>query len=141
MFNNNRKTEKLRQTSDGAWPTKLPFAVMAANTKLKRATKFTAFEVMFGRKCDPVPLLNVSKNFTTYPIEPQSSEDESILSDTLADPFATELETICDIGNKMENIRQQTESEARVNIKIEQRRQKHIYDKKVKINRFDIFNY
>ena len=43
MFNNNRKIEKLRQNSDGAWPTKLPFAVMTANTKLKRATKFTAF--------------------------------------------------------------------------------------------------
>ena len=66
-------------------PTKLPFAVIAANTKIKRATKFSAFEIMFGRKCDAIPLLNLSKKYSTYPQE-QSSDDESTHSDSLVDP-------------------------------------------------------
>ena len=61
----NRKIEKFRQTSDEEWPTKLPFAVLASNTKIKRATKYSAFDIMFERKCDVIPLLNLSENLTT----------------------------------------------------------------------------
>ena len=110
---------------------------MAANTKIKRATKFTSFELMFGRKCDAIPLLNLSRKLSTYPSEePQSSENESIINETLVDPFDIEMEANDDLGSEMEFSRQQNESEARVNIKIEQSTQKRIYDKKVKKNRY-----
>ena len=91
---------------------------------------------MFGRKCEAVPLLNLSKSHSTYPTE-QSSEDELIHPDSLSlsDPYAIEIETIDDIGHEMKFIRQQNESEMRLNIKVEQVRQKRIYDKKVKTNR------
>ena len=106
----------------------MPFAVLASNTKIKKVTKFSAFEIMFGRTCEVVPLLNLSKSHSTYPTE-QSSEDESIHHDSLSlsDPYAIEIETIDDIGHEMKFIRQQNESEVRLNIKVEQIRSETIH--------------
>ena len=87
---------------------------------------------MFGRKCDVIPLLNLSENFTTIGRD-ESSEDE--LTPNNSDPFACETDTVDKIGEEMSFLRQQTESEARMNIKLEQTRQKRIYDRKVKNNR------
>ena len=95
---------------------------------------------MFGRKFDAIPLLNLSKSHTTYPNE-QSSEDESIHIDSLVDPYAIQVESIGDMSNEMKLIHQQNESEARLNIKIEQKRQKRIYDKKVKTNRCTVIYF
>ena len=121
FFDTRRKIEKLRQTSDGAWPTKLPFAVLAANTKIKRATKLSAFEVMHGRKGDAIiPSLNLSKTHTIYPCD--QSEEESIHSDSQVDLYAVKHDNIDDIGDEMEYIWQQNEAESRLNIKIEQKR-------------------
>ena len=89
---------------------------------------------MFGCKCDAIPLLNLSKKYSTYPQE-QSSDDESTHSDSLVDPFSNTTEVGDDIGNEMDFIRHGIESEARLNVKVEQTRQKRIYDKKVKNNR------
>ena len=97
---------KLRQTSDGAWPTKLPFAVIASNTKIKRATKYTAFELIFGRKCDAIPLLNLSKKYSTFTSE-GSSGDEPIHSNSLDDPFVNEAESTDVLGKEMKLIRHQ----------------------------------
>ena len=90
---------------------------------------------MFGRKCDAIPLLNASKHYSTYPTE-QSSGDESIASDPQSDPYVNQIDDINGAGEEMAIIRQENESEARLNIKIEQTRQKRIYDKKVKTNRY-----
>ena len=62
---------------------------------------------MYGRKCDAIPLLNLSKTYTTYPCD-QSSEDESIQIDSQVDPYAVEHDNIDDIGDEVESIRQQT---------------------------------
>ena len=88
---------------------------------------------MFDRTCEAVPFLNLSKCHSTYPTE-QSSEDESIHPDPPSDLYAIEIESIYDIGHEMKFIRQQNESDVRLNIKVEQVRQKRIYDKKVKTN-------
>ena len=92
---------------------------------------------MFGRKCDAIPLLNLSKKYSTFTIE-ESSDDESIHSNSLDDPFANEAESTDVLGEEMKFIRLQNESEARLNIKIEQKREKRIYDKKVKTNRYKL---
>ena len=78
----------------------------------------------------------LSEHYSTYHNE-KSPEDESSHSDPVADPFETDHanESIDNIGNEMAYIRQLNESEARLNIKVEQMRQKRIYDKKVKTNR------
>ena len=44
---------------DSEWPDKLQSAVFSINTQFKRATGSTAFRLMFGRECNPFPLLNL----------------------------------------------------------------------------------
>ena len=123
--------------SDGSWPTKLPIAVFAANTKIKRSTKFSAFELMFGRKCNPVHLIKLCNNAS---MQDDSGEYEESLSDEEAlteyhDEFSGPLDAIAEDLNDLQNIRTQNQIEARMNIKIEQTTQKRIFVKKVKDNR------
>ena len=49
----------MRFEKDSEWPDKLQSAVFSINTQFKRATGFTAFRFMFGRECNPFPLLNL----------------------------------------------------------------------------------
>ena len=63
-------------------------------------------------------LLKLSKNYSTYPDDNQSADDDSIYSDSTDDPFANDEGNIDDIGDEMHFIRQQNESEARLNIEV-----------------------
>ena len=92
-----------------------------------KLTKFCRFFLLQARFFEG-GILNLSKSHSTYPTE-QSSEDVSIHPDPLRDPYVIEIENIDDIGHEMKLIRKQNES---LNIKVDQVRQKRIYDKKVK---------
>ena len=70
--------------------------------------------MMFGRRCNSIPLLKLSKDYSTYPDENQSADDDdSIYSDSTDDPLANDEGNVDDIGDEMHFIRQQNESEAR----------------------------
>ena len=93
---------------------------------------------MFGRKCDPATLLKLSNNANTEEASNVSEEELSDNDDSQTeshDPFSLPPCLIHEQVNELKNIRTQNEMEARMNVKVEQFRQKKIFDKKVMDNR------
>ena len=100
---------------------------------------------MFGCKCDSVPLLKLSNKFDVYPqltndelsLDYDYDDDDNDDYDDVAHehPFAVDIVSTDYWGNELKYIRQQNEYQARINIKVEQSRQKRVYDTKVKKNR------
>ena len=61
---------------------------------------------MFGGKCYAIPLLNLSKRYSTY-LSEEFSDDESIHNNSVNDPFTNEIENTDALGEEMQLIRQQ----------------------------------
>ena len=103
---------------------KLPLASFPANTKIKRSTGFSAFELMFGRICDPTHLLKLSNTTSVHDNSEKLLFDEDTPLAESHCPFDVPIESVDETMNELRNIRTQNEIEARMNIKIEQFRQK-----------------
>lgn len=128
------KLEKFRCNSDSEWPEKLPHACLSANTNFKKAIGSTPFKIMFGRDCNPVYLF---RSVDTYQETESDAEDDiPCISEqnpvSLFDPPDDSNEEIL---KELELKRVTEKSEAHLNILMEQRRQKKIYDAKVETNR------
>ena len=119
----------MRADSEGEWPSKLQSAVFAANTKVKKATGFTPFKLMFGRDTQSENLLNMTKS---------DSDDINIWEDTSVDEYQNQSEQVVTFDKmsegetqewNCENIERQKSADldlAKKNIEKEQLRQKRI---------------
>ena len=114
--------------NDSEWPQKLQLAVLSANSHRKRSTGYSAFQLMYGRDFDHLPLIRLLSN--NYPPEETMVEEEAY------EPGEDNFWTI-----ELEQQRCLERDNARTNIKIEQTKQKRSYDMKVEINRFLFFNH
>ena len=116
------------------WPSKLQAAVLAANTGWKRSIQFTPFFIMYGREANCTHLLGHCNrsSFDEENLEPEiSNSGES--SDISPEPDHPD-----DWMKILEDSRSNTRAQARDNIRNEQMLQKHVFDKKVKNNRYFI---
>ena len=121
--------------SDGTWSTKLSIATFASNTTIKRATHFSAFELMFGRKCDPAKLIKLTnKSYVKSEELDEKLSDEEVPRE-INDTFDGPLDSVNDAMRELQKVRTQNQTDARMYVKIEQSRQKKIYDQKVQDNR------
>ena len=75
-----RKLAKFIYDQDVEWPSKLQPACLSANIHKKRATKYSPFQLMFGRVFDHLPLLRRLNLDTDEDIDDILS-DEMVVND------------------------------------------------------------
>ena len=118
-----RKLAKFIYEKDFEWPCKLQPACLSANIYRKRATKYSPFELMFGRHFDHLPLLRR----LNLDVTEQPNEDV----DDIHDELTVDTECTTDWSSDLEHTRNMQRKDARCNIIIELTKQKKSYDKKV----------
>ena len=139
----------MRTDTLGNWPEQLQPAVLASNTTLKVATGFTPFYLMFGRESDVDNLLKLAKHskYIETNCDTDTQEAETSIDTTTQDGANSREQTAQEDPYKLvsdpnewvydhKNERRDTVEIAKKRIEKEQFRQKSIYDKKVKMNRY-----
>ena len=121
-----RKLAKFIYDQDVEWPNKLQPACLSVNIHKKRATKYSPFQLMFGRDFDHLPLL---RRLNIHSDEQSDNDDDDISDENeeIVNNLSVDTE-ICttDWFLDLEHTRNIQREDAKCNIVIEQTKQKKI---------------
>ena len=119
------------------WPSKLQAAVLATNTCWKRSTDYSPFYLMFGREANCINLFSHTNiTIKNEDIEDLNNIQISTNPDEEGETFSPNPEHSDEWIHPLMEARTISKTNAHGNILKEQVLQKHVYDSKVKKNRY-----